>query len=185
MSATPRAAEAAFAAERVAAAPEVAWPAQITREHVMKWVRRRLPGAEQVRADLYHHPMLGVVFQWHRPFAQPLMAHALVDLVGGRAYAAEHWDDVEFLRIGEVSVSDAVMPPARRVSDAEATATARRLVNGVLLRRRRLDFAGRLAENRDPLFFGKPNWWIQATDAKRKVEIIIDGLNGNHYVFAA
>ena len=32
---------------------------------------------------------------------------------------------------------------------------------------------------------GKPIWWIQGEYQNRKLEIIIDGLNGNHYVFTA
>ena len=165
--------------------PRVAWPAAISEQHVLKWVRRRIPGAEQIRVDLYHHPMLGVAFQWRRPMARPLLAHALVDLVGGRAYAAEHWDNVNFVPIEQVEVSATIKPPARVISDAKASESAWHLVDGVLLRRRRLDFAGRIESHREPLFFGKPNWWVQRLYRGRKIEIIIDGLNGNHYVFTA
>lgn len=166
-------------------APEVAWPAQMSQEHVLAWMRRRLPEAKQVRTDLYHHPMLGVAFRWRRPFAQPMLAHALVDLVGGRAFAADPWDDVSFRPIADVRSSSTVKPPKRLISDGEARESARRLINGVLLRRRRLDFAGRLEEIGEPLLFGKPNWWVQATHEGRDVEVVIDGLSGNHYVFSA
>lgn len=165
--------------------PQLAWPAQISQQHVMKWVNRRLPGATGVRTALYHHPMLGVAFQWRRPLAQPMLAHALVDLVGGRAYAAEHWDDVEFVDIGEVAVSSQLRPPQPAVSPQQAKESARRLVNGVLLRRRRLDFAGRLEAYGEPVLFGKPNWWVSGMYDNRRVELIVDGLNGNHYVFTA
>lgn len=165
--------------------PQIAWPTQVTEQRVMKWVKRRLPGATQVRTDLYHHPMLGVAFQWERPLAQPMLAHALVDLVGGRAYAAEHWDDVEFVAIDQVAVSAELKPPAQAVPTEQAQETARRLVNAVLLRRRRLDFAGRLRQYGKPVLLGKPNWWIQGFYRNRKLEVIIDGLNGNHYVFSA
>lgn len=165
--------------------PSLAWPVSIGEEKVMNWVRRRLPGAENVRTDLYHHPMLGVAFEWRRPLAQPMLAHALVDLVGGRAYAAEHWDNVDFEPIDHVDVSSTVKPPARMVSDAQAKDSAWRLVDGVLLRRRRLDFVGRIEPHQEPVLFGKPNWWVTGTYNNRKVEVIIDGLNGNHYVFTA
>ena len=165
--------------------PRIAWPAQITEQWVMKWVSRRLPGATQVRTDLYHHPMLGVAFQWERPLAQPMQAHAIVDLVGGRAYAAEHWDNIDFVAIDQVPVSSELTPPAQVISTDQAEEGARRLINGVLLRRRRLDFAGRLRQCGKPVYFGKPNWWIQGEYQNRKLEIIIDGLNGNHYVFTA
>ncbi|RJN31969.1 hypothetical protein [Nesterenkonia natronophila] len=165
--------------------PRVAWPVAISEQQVMKWVRRRLPGAEHVRTDLYHHPMLGVAFQWRRPLARPMLAHALVDLVGGRAYATEHWDNVDFVPIEQVGVSSTVKPPVRQVSDAQAKDTAWRLVDGVVLRRRRLDFAGRIEAHQDPVLFGKPNWWVTGTYNSRKFEVIIDALNGNHYVFAA
>ena len=164
--------------------PDVSWPVQVSQQDVMKWIHRRLPEAEQVRAALYHHPMLGIAFRWSRPLAKPLLAHALVDLVGGRAYAAEHWDDVEFVPIDQVEVGSDMVSPKRKISDAQAAEAARRLVNGVLLRRRRLDFAGRL-ENLSSTYFGKPNWWVQGTYEGRKIEIIVDALNGNHYVFTA
>lgn len=165
--------------------PQIAWPAQITEQHVMKWVNRRLPGATQVGTDLYHHPMLGVAFQWRRPLAQPMLAHALVDLVGGRAYAAEQWDDVDFVPIDQVTVSRELTSPVQVVPTEDAEATARRLVDGLLLRRRRLDFAGHLRQYGKPILFGKPNWWVQGVYQNRKLEVIIDGLNGNHYVFSA
>ena len=167
------------------AAPEVAWPERISQEDALKWVRRRLPGARQVNAGLYHHPMLGVAFQWRRPFAESMLAHAIVDLVGGRAYAAEPWDDVAFVSIGEVDISLDLRPPERVIADDAARFAARRLVNSVLLRRRKLDFAGRLVEHAAPVLFGKPNWWVRGVYENRNFEIVIDGLNGNHYVFAA
>ena len=165
--------------------PQLAWPLQISEEKVRSWVRRRLPGASRVSMELYHHPMLGIAFRWSRPLAQPLLAHALVDLVGGRAYAADQWDDVAFQPIDEVEVSRRLSPPTPVVTGDEARQTARRLINSVLLRRRRLDFAGRLEEHEEPLFFGKPNWWVQGVHHGRNVEVVIDGLNGNHYVFGA
>lgn len=165
--------------------PQIAWPAQITEQRVRQWVSRRLPGATQVRTDMYHHPMLGLAFQWERPLARPMHAHALVDLVGGRAYAAEHWDDVDFVAIDQVEVSSQLAPPVQAVATEQAEAAARRLIDGVLLRRRRLDFAGHLRQYGKPVLFGKPNWWIQGVYQNRKLEVIIDGLNGNHYVFSA
>lgn len=166
-------------------APRVAWPLQISEEKVLKWVRRRMPRVRQVRGSLYHHPMLGVAFQWDRPFAEPMLAHAIVDLVGGRAYAAEHWDDVDFVSIHSVEVSPYLRPPTRAVSDETARTTAQRLISSVLLRRRKLGFAGRLAEYGHPLLFGKPNWWVQGSYDNRDVEVVVDGLTGNHYVFKA
>lgn len=165
--------------------PRIAWPAQITEQRVRQWVSRRLRGATEIRTDMYHHPMLGVAFRWERPLAQPLHTHALVDLVGGRAYVAEHWDDIDFVAIDQVKVSSQLSPPVQAVATEQAEAAARRLIDGVLLRRRRLDFAGHLRQYGKPLLFGKPNWWIQGVYQTRKLEAIIDGLNGNHYVFSA
>src|SRR5699024_3183263 len=126
----------------------------------------------------------GVAYRWRRPLAQPMLAHALVDLVGGRAYATEHWDDVGFQLIDDVEVSSRLRPPTPVLSGDEAGQTARRLMNSGLLRRRGLDFRGRLEEH-ERLYFGKPNWWVQGEHHGRTVELVIDGLNGNHYVFQA
>ena len=38
---------------------------------------------------------------------------------------------------------------------------------------------------REPLLFGKPNWWLTGTKDGRPVEIILDGLTGRHYALKA
>lgn len=78
-----------------------------------------------------------------------------------------------------------IADPEPRLGVAEAEASARRLIDSVLIRRRR--WAER-AEPRlmdSPLVFGKPNWWVTGTRRGRKVEVIVDALTGRHYAFSA
>src|SRR5699024_564020 len=78
------------------AAPAVAWPALIDEARALAWLRKRLSGVEGARARLYHHPMLAASYEVRRRTGSA-SAHALVDLVGGRAYAAEPWEHIRFI----------------------------------------------------------------------------------------
>ncbi|SLM89329.1 hypothetical protein [Brevibacterium yomogidense] len=205
-----------------ARAPSLAWPAWITHDRAIAWLRRRVPGAADVRAQLYHHPMLATSYEV-RKRGGSASAHALVDLVGGRAYATEPWEHVAFVPIAEAEAGLAagaastagrvpagtsassegggasgegrrepagtsaagISAPRRILDDERGERVARDLVRSVLLRGRRLGPPGRLHPLREPLLFGKPNWWLTGTKDGRPVEIILDGLSGRHYALKA
>lgn len=183
-------------------APSVAWPVRVTHDRAIAWLRRRVPGAAEVRAQLYHHPMLATSYEVRRRDGSA-SAHALVDLVGGRAYATEPWEHVAFVPIAEAEAGLAagaastagrvpagtsaagISAPRRILDDERGERVARDLVRSVLLRGRRLGPPGRLHPLREPLLFGKPNWWLTGTKDGRPVEIILDGLSGRHYALKA
>ncbi|HLS33839.1 MAG TPA: hypothetical protein VK039_09640, partial [Brevibacterium sp.] len=164
------------------------------------WLRRRVPGVADASAQLYHHPMLATSYEVRRRDGSA-SAHALVDLVGGRAYATEPWEHIAFVPIAEAGAGEApaaggaddrtgasggaISAPRRVLSDEQGERAARNLVRSVLLRGRRLGSPGRLHPLREPLLFGKPNWWLTGTTEGRPVEIILDGLTGRHYALKA
>lgn len=166
------------------AAPAVAWPALIDEARALAWLRKRLPGITDAQAQKYHHPMLAASYEVRRRTGSA-SAHALVDLVGGRAYAAEPWDHIAFLPLTSATAPEAVTDPVRVLDDACGERAARDLVRSILLRGRRLSAPGRLHLLRDPLVFGKPNWWLTGTRGGKPVEIILDGLTGRHYALRA
>lgn len=191
-SAAGRTAEAPAGASAAAgaAAPAVAWPALIDEARALAWLRKRLPGIADAQARLYHHPMLAASYEVRRRSGSAT-AHALVDLVGGRAYAAEPWEHIRFVPLavadttGEAGAPGALTDPVRVLDDARGERAARDLVRSILLRGRRLSAPGRLHLLRDPLVFGKPNWWLTGTRGGKPVEIILDGLTGRHYALKA
>ena len=172
------------------AAPAVAWPALVDEARALAWLRKRLTGLEDARARLYHHPMLAASYEVRRRSGSAT-AHALVDLVGGRAYAAEPWEHIAFVplaeakRAGGVRAETALTDPVRVLDDVRGERAARDLVRSVLLRGRRLGPPGQLHPLGEPLVFGKPNWWLTATRDGKPVEIILDGLTGRHYALRA
>lgn len=181
-------------------APAVAWPVRVTHERAVAWLRRRVPGVADASAQLYHHPMLATSYEVRRRDGSA-SAHALVDLVGGRAYATEPWEHIAFVPIAEAGAGEApaaggaddrtgasggaISAPRRVLGDEQGERAARNLVRSVLLRGRRLGSPGRLHPLREPLLFGKPNWWLTGTTEGRPVEIILDGLTGRHYALKA
>ena len=198
-----------------AAAPTVAWPALIDEARALAWLRKRLSGVEDARAQLYHHPMLAASYEVRRRSGSA-SAHALVDLVGGRAYAAEPWEHIRFIpmevarRTGGTAAAElspagaspgttaaaaatsgmgethgALTDPVRVLDDVRGEHAARTLVRSILLRGRRLGAPGRLHPLGEPLVFGKPNWWLTGTRGGKPVEIILDGLTGRHYALKA
>ncbi|SMY11393.1 hypothetical protein [Brevibacterium jeotgali] len=180
------AAGSAASAAAGAPAPSVAWPVRVTHDRAIAWLRRRVPGAAAVRAQLYHHPMLATSYEVRKRDGSA-SAHALVDLVGGRAYATEPWEHVAFVPLAEAEAAcaAAISDPVRVLDDERGERAARDLVRSVLLRGRRLGPPGQLHPLREPLLFGKPNWWLTATKDGRPVEIILDGLTGRHYALTA
>lgn len=177
-----------------APAPTLAWPTRIDEARARAWLRKRLSGVEDVRAELYHHPMLAVSYEVRKRDGSAT-AHAIVDLVGGRAYGAEPWEHIAFVPIAEAvagaraasgtATPGTVTDPVRVLDDARAERAARDLVRSFLLRGRRLGAPGRLHPLREPLLFGKPNWWLTGTREGKPVEIILDGLTGRHYALKA
>ncbi|MGO1396984.1 MAG: hypothetical protein ACTHYJ_11710 [Brevibacterium yomogidense] len=215
-----------------ARAPSVAWPVRVTQDRAVAWLRRRVPGVADASAQLYHHPMLATSYEVRRRDGSA-SAHALVDLVGGRAYATDPWEHIDFVAItaaedgaehgaggapaavdaapaggvddrtgasGTAGVPDSsggnpsdragasagsISAPRRVLDDEQGERAARDLVRSVLLRGRRLGAPGRLHPLREPLLFGKPNWWLTGTKEGRPVEIILDGLTGRHYALKA
>lgn len=168
-----------------AAAPAVAWPALIDEARALAWLRKRLTGLTDAQARLYHHPMLAASYEVRRRSGSAT-AHALVDLVGGRAYAAEPWEHIDFLPLAQAKrAGGALADPVRVLDDVRGERAARDLVRSILLRGRRLGPPGRLHPLGEPLVFGKPNWWLTATRDGKPVEIILDGLTGRHYALRA
>lgn len=180
--------EAAAGPVEGAQAPSVAWPARVPHDRAVAWLRRRVTGVAEARAQLYHHPMLATSYEVRKRDGSA-SAHALVDLVGGRAYATEPWEHVAFVSIAEAEETaeapGKISAPARVLDDERGERAARDLVRSVLLRGRRLGPPGRLHPLREPLLFGKPNWWLTGTKDGRPVEIIMDGLTGRHYALKA
>lgn len=178
-------------ADRPPAAPRLAWPVAVDADQALRTVTSRLgPGAAggadvDLSARMVLHPMLAVEFVWHRRRREGA-AHALVDLVGGRAFVVEPWTEVPFVPVGEMAELEETAelePPAPQVPVEEAVRTARQLLAGVLLRRRRLGSASAFELRREPLCVGKPNWWVSGTAAGRRVEVIVDAVSGRHYAF--
>ncbi|WP_198392368.1 hypothetical protein [Brevibacterium yomogidense] len=193
-----------------APAPTLAWPTRIDETRALAWLRKRQSGIEDARAQLYHHPMLAAAYEV-RKRDESATAHAIVDLVGGRAYGAEPWDHITFVPIAEAKATaratngathaggagasgtvgsespaaGTVTDPVRVLDDARAERAARDLVRSFLLRGRRLGAPGKLHPLREPFLFGKPNWWLTGTREDKPVEIILDGLTGRHYALRA
>lgn len=179
-----------------APAPTLAWPTRIDETRALTWLRKRLPGIEDARAQLYHHPMLAVAYEV-RKRDESATAHAIVDLVGGRAYGADPWEHITFVPIAEAkaaargaggaepSAAGSVTDPVRALDDERAERAARDLVRSFLLRGRRLGAPGKLHPLQEPFLFGKPNWWLTGTREGKPVEIILDGLTGRHYALRA
>lgn len=170
--------------------PEVVWPLRITEDQARVWAARRLPRLREACFELYYHPMAGVQFAWRRRRGGAIRAHALVDLVGGRAYASEPWDGISFVPLrtedaDAMTHSSSACGTQPRLTCDEAESAARKLIDSVLLRRRRLDSSGTLQRVGEVLCFGKPNWWVTGQVEGRDVEVVVDGLTGNHYAFRA
>lgn len=178
-------------------APRLAWPVAVDADQAQERVRARLGRAgasAALQARLYLHPMLAVELAWHRRRREGA-AHALVDLVGGRAFVVEPWTEVPFVPVEELAELDGCSardirdgaarfgPPVARVTVDEAVGTARRLLTSVLLRRRRLGSGSSFELRRDPLVVGKPNWWVTGSVSGRPVEVVVDAVSGRHYAF--
>lgn len=187
----------AAAASDPPGAPQLAWPAAVDADQALDRVTSRLgrTGASAaLQARLVLHPMLAVEFAWHRRRREGA-AHALVDLVGGRAFVVEPWTEVPFVSVEEMEElarrtprdgrdgAALLGPPDVRVTVDEAVGTARRLLAGVLLRRRRLGSGSSFELRRDPLVVGKPNWWVTGSASGRRVEVVVDAVSGRHYAF--
>jgi hypothetical protein len=114
-----------------------------------------------------------------------MLAHVVVDLVGGRAFLSDPWDESCFRPADECGEADGLRGPAPVVAEDEAVRAGRAVLAGVLLRRRRLDTVGRAELHEPPLLFGKPNWWVTGQRRERKVEVIVDALSGRHYACSA
>ncbi|WP_154402213.1 hypothetical protein [Ornithinimicrobium cavernae] len=185
------------------APPELVWPAVVAPEDAIRTVARRLHPGVDLAARLYHHPFLGMMFLCGAPVrrfrsrtgAGQVLAAVVVDLVGGRAYLSDPWNDEDFTTraaalgvAGPAATTRGAAPvrgPAPRLREAEAVAAGRSLLPGVLARRRRLDPVGP-AELAAPLiYFGKPNWWVTGRDGDRSIEVVVDALSGRHYVASA
>src|SRR5699024_5197773 len=104
-------------------APAVAWPVRVTHERAVAWLRRRVPGVADASAQLYHHPTLATSYEVRRRDGSA-SAHALVDLVGGRAYATEPWEHIAFVPIAEAEAGAGEAPAAGGADDRTGTSGA-------------------------------------------------------------
>lgn len=182
-----------------AAPPVLAWPTAVTAEQAVAKVARRLRGPGGLTARLYHHPFLGLTFlggstapRWRGGAASaPVLAPVVVDLVSGRAFLSDPWEEDSFTTCREAleaagdDGSAPVRGPRPRVSPSEAVEAARALLAGVLVRRRRLGGLGPVALSGTPVSFGKPNWWVTGELHGRPVEVVVDALSGRHYASTA
>lgn len=187
------------------AASDLVWPVAVPAEEAVRRVSRRLPGTPELAAQLYHHPFLGMTFlldrrsgsRWGRAGGSSgtgaLVAAVLVDLVSGRPFLTDPWDDADLTTRANAAadtpghgVPDGPEPrgPRPRITDDQAIAAGRELLPGVLTRRRRLDALAAAELDRAPVRFGKPNWWITGRSDGRELQVVVDALNGRHYVVA-
>lgn len=185
------------------AAPVLAWPSAVPAEAAVSTVARRLgPGAD-LTARLYHHPFAGMMFLCEMapgPFRQrasaaPVLAAVVVDLVSGRAFLSDPWNDEDFITrdtASEEALSGSsgadphpVRGPAPRLTEQEAVEAGRALLPGLLARRRRIDPFRPARLTGPPVHFGKPNWWVTGRDGERALEVVVDALSGRHYVCSA
>lgn len=171
-------------------APEAVRRPLVSSADAIKRMSSRLRDDRTLNAELVHHPMLGVEFRMsgnsrrRRPIEpRALLAHAVVDLVGGRAYVTEPWNRQDFFPRPDSAASD--RDPQPRLARDTAIDAARELMLGVLFRRRRLGSDLDLHVNGEPLLFGKPNWWITAGADEKPVEVLVDAMTGKHFVFRA
>lgn len=185
------------------APPDLVWPVAVPSEVAVRTVARRLHPGVDLTARLYHHPFLGMMFLCGAPVrrfrsraaAGQVLAAVVVDLVGGRPYLSDPWNDEDFttraaaLGVGGPTATALgavpVRGPAPRLGEAEAVAAGRSLLPDVLARRRRLDPVGPTELAAPPVYFGKPNWWVAGRDGDRSIEVVVDALNGRHYVASA
>jgi hypothetical protein len=180
------------------ASRDLVWPAVVTAEEAVRKVARRLPEQIPLAAHLYHHPFVALAFvcrpsarRWlRRAERAPMLGHVVVDLVAGRAFLSDPWDESSFITRDAAlaaGLPDAdrgapsVHGPAPRISEADAVEAGRALLTGVLVRRRRLDSVGGVELHASPVPVGKPNWWVTGRGEKRHVEVVVDALNGRHY----
>lgn len=184
---------------------DLVWAAVVPAQQAIRKVARRVTEPVDLTARLYHHPFLGLVFVCRplpprlprlpgrsaRVGTAPVAAHVAVDLVSGRAYLADPWDDDSFTSLGAAldaagqhgaPAGNPVNGPAPRIEDQGALDAGRRLLAGALARRRRLDGLGPAELHTPPVRFGKPNWWVTGQCGQRRIEVIVDGLSGRHYV---
>jgi hypothetical protein len=180
------------------ASRNLVWPVAVPAEEAVRKVARRLPEQVPLAAHLYHHPFVGLVFVCRPPARRalrrggraPVLGHVVVDLVAGRAFLSDPWDEdsfvtreaaLEAVAFDADPVAPSVRGPAPRITETEAVEAARALLAGVLVRRRRLDPVGRAELHAPPVYFGKPNWWVTGKRGERAVEVVVDALNGRHY----
>jgi hypothetical protein len=183
------------------ASRDLVWPAVVTADEAVHKVARRLPERVPLTAHLYHHPFAALAFVCHpsarrwprRTERGPMLGHVVVDLVTGRAFLSDPWDEGSFItreaaleaaRPDADRVAASVRGPAPRISEADAVEAGRALLTGVLVRRRRLDSVGRVELHAPPISVGKPNWWVTGRGEKRDVEVVVDALSGRHYAYS-
>lgn len=175
---------------------DLVWPTAVTPEQAVRKVARRLTERVPLTARLYHHPFVGLVFVSRaragrfsrRAHRAPVAAHVVVDLVSGRAFLTDPWDEDSFTT-RQAALDQAALPtdaapvhgPAARITEDTAVQAGRALLAGALARRRRLDSPGPADLHSPPVHFGKPNWWVTGTRGDRAVQVIVDGITARHY----
>ncbi|GAB2748814.1 hypothetical protein GCM10027174_24020 [Salinifilum aidingensis] len=161
-----------------------ALPARIAAAEAVDLCARRAPRAQVGTAELHHHPFVAVAFDVVRRSsprrrrrtapAQRTRVHTLVDAVGGRAHLTDPWPELES--------HATIRGPEGVITTAEAVRRATEAVSAQLLRTRRLLDPGSLREARIVERVWKPNWVLTVVHRGRAVQVLVDGLNGSHYV---
>lgn len=145
-------------------------------------VARRLPEAEQGPVRLVHHPFTGVCFEVVGRRGRSLgHAYALVDQRTGKAYVTDPWPE-----LGPVPDDARATTPAHEgASTARAVGVARRTIATGLVRRWRLGRTFVLHPVEVVTTIWKPNWLVDAHLGPDVISLIVDGLDGSHYVIGA
>lgn len=159
----------------------LALPHSITPEQAWAVVSSRLPGARSVAVELDYHPFTAIVWrvEYSRRFPGARKVRTLVDNLGGSAFISPAWphpDALDFEWAGKLDWSRI------RISDSQARRTARHAAATSLMRRAKLGQTFTLFESDFCTPLWKPNWKVVARWKELSVSVLVDGLDGSHYV---
>lgn len=162
----------------------LAWKLNFTKAEAMDWVKRKLPRATKTRVSLHYHPMLACEFHWDIGKTRTRI-NVLVDLVSGRAFASAPWFDNDFENLPEEDSNQewSGQTPAK-ISLDQARQNAREVALVLISRKRRLGNPGTLELGDREILCAKPNWWVTGTHRGNKLELLLDGRTGRHYIFS-
>lgn len=168
--------------DTTAISPGGAMAAEVSAEDAWQRVFRRLPEARRGQVHLVHHPFTGVCFEVTGRRGRSLgHAYALVDQRTGKAYLTDPWPE-----LGPPPQDARPTEPAHAgASVANAVGVARRTIATGLVRKWRLGRSFVLRPVEVVTQVWKPNWIVEAHLGTDVITVIVDGLDGSHYVVGA